>query len=103
MGWRQLCWKGTTAAMKNSAVVSFVPCPEDVERSDFISSGEGEHQRTFRCSVEVRTALHQAAIHTNMIEDAIDALDEGVPLNIPVTDEQFTTFYCIVSDMNATT
>jgi hypothetical protein len=82
--------------MDNSAVVSFVLCPEDVERTNFITSGEGDHQRTFRCSVEVRTALHQAAIQTDKIESAIDALDDGVPLNIPVTDEQFSTFYSIV-------
>jgi hypothetical protein len=86
----------TAADLNSSAVVSLLPCPEDVERDDFISSGEGEHLRTFRNSVAVRAALRQAAIPTDSIEEGIDALDDGVPLHVPVTEEQFCTFYCIV-------
>jgi hypothetical protein len=85
---------GGALFMKNSsAVISFSSDSKDVERNDFIASGEGELLRTFRCSVEVRTALHQAAIHTETIESAIDALDEGSSLKIPVTHEQFNAFY----------
>jgi hypothetical protein len=43
--------------------------------------------------VEVRTALHQASVATNAIEDEIDGLDEGGSLQIPVNAEQFTAFY----------
>jgi hypothetical protein len=48
--------------------------------------------------VEVRTALHQAAIHTEAIENAIDALDEGGSLKITVTHEQSGAFYRMVQD-----
>jgi len=54
---------------------------------------KGELLRTFRCSVEVRTALHQASVGTTAIEDKIDDLDEGGSLQIPVSAEQFTAFY----------
>jgi hypothetical protein len=80
---RNQCCMTTTADRDNSSVVSLFPCPEDVERDDFISSGEGERLRTFRNSVAVRAGLRQAAIPTDMIEDAIDALDDGVPLPCP--------------------
>ena len=92
----------TAADLNSSAVISLLPCPEDVERDDFISSGEGEHLRTFRNSVAVRAALRQAAISTDSIEEGIDALDDGVPLHVPVTEEQFCTFYCIVGSSRGT-
>jgi hypothetical protein len=79
--------------MENSAVISFNSDPNDNERTEFIESGEGESLRTFRCSVEVRTALHQASVGTAAIEDEIDGLDEGGSLQIPVNAEQFATFY----------
>jgi hypothetical protein len=41
----------------SSAVISFKSDPNDIERTEFIESGEGEFLRAFRCSVEVRTAL----------------------------------------------
>jgi hypothetical protein len=81
----------------SSAVISFDCILEDVDRCDFIASGEGELLRTFRCSVEVRKALRQAAIYTHTIESAIDALDEGGSLKIPVTHEQFCAFYHRIS------
>jgi hypothetical protein len=62
-----------------------------IDRS--IESGEGELLRTFRCSVEVRRALHQASVGTAAIEDEIDGLDEGGSLQIPVNDEQYAAFY----------
>jgi hypothetical protein len=77
----------------SSAAISFNSDPNDMERTEFIESGEGELLRTFRCSVEVRTALHQASVGTAAIEDEIDGLDEGGSLQIPVNDEQFTAFY----------
>jgi hypothetical protein len=76
-----------------SAVISFNSDPDDMERTEFIESGEGELLRTFRCSVEVRTALHQASVGTAAIENEIDGLDEGGSLQIPVNAEQFTAFY----------
>jgi hypothetical protein len=82
--------------MANSlAVISFTSDPSDVERAEFIESGEGELLRTFRCSVEVRTALHQASVATAAVEDEIDGLDEGGSLQIRVNDEQFRAFYRI--------
>ena len=75
------------------AVISFKSDPNDIERTEFIESGEGEFLRAFRCSVEVRTALHQASVGTAAIEDAIDGLDEGGSLQIPVNAEQFAAFY----------
>jgi hypothetical protein len=79
--------------MENSAVISFNSDPNDIEHTEFIGSGEGELRRAFRCSVEVRTALHQASVATAAIEDEIDSLDEGGSLQIPVSAEQFTAFY----------
>jgi hypothetical protein len=76
-----------------SDVISFNSDPDDMERTEFIESGEGELLRTFRCSVEVRTALHQASVGTAAIENEIDGLDEGGSLQIPVNAEQFTAFY----------
>jgi hypothetical protein len=78
---------------ENSAVISFNSDPNDNEHAEFIGSGEGELRRVFRCSVEVRTALHQASVATAAIEDGIDSLDEGGSLQIPVNAEQFTAFY----------
>ena len=49
--------------------------------------------RTFRCSAQVRTALHPASVGTTAIEDEINGLDEGGSLQIPVNAEQFTAFY----------
>jgi hypothetical protein len=77
----------------SSAVISFNSDPNDITRTDFIESGEGEFLRAFRCSVEVRTALHQASVETAAIEDEIDGLDEGGSLQIPVNAEQFAAFY----------
>jgi hypothetical protein len=77
----------------SSAIISFSSNPNDTTRTEFIESGEGELMRTFRCSVEVRTALHQASVGTTAIEDKIDDLDEGGSLQIPVNAEQFTAFY----------
>jgi hypothetical protein len=77
----------------SSAVISFNSDPNDVTRTEFIESGEGELLRTFRCSVEVRTALHQASVGTKAIEDEIDGLDEGGSLQLPVNAEQFAAFY----------
>ena len=80
----------------SSAVISFISFnsdPNDITRTEFIESGEGELLRTFRCSVEVRTALHQASVGTMAIEDEIDGLDEGGSLQIPVNAEQFAAFY----------
>jgi hypothetical protein len=79
--------------MENSAVISFNSDPNDIEHAEFIGSGEGELRREFRCSVDVRTALHQASVPTVAIEDEIDSLDEGGSLQIPVSAEQFTAFY----------
>jgi hypothetical protein len=79
--------------MENSAVISFNPDPNDIEHAEFIGSGEGELRRVFRCSVEVRTALHQALVATAAIENEIDSLDEGSSLQVPVSAEQFTAFY----------
>jgi hypothetical protein len=80
--------------MENSAhVISFNSDPNDIEHTEFIESGEGELRRVFRCSVEVRTALHQASVATDAIEDEIDGLDEGGSFQIPITAEQFTAFY----------
>jgi hypothetical protein len=59
--------------MTNSATISFANCPEDIERADFISSRDGNNERTFRCSVDVRTAVHQAGILTDGTESLIDA------------------------------
>jgi len=80
-------------AMTNSAEITFVPCPEGVERDDPISCGEGKCSRTFRSPVEGRTALHQAAIATEQIETSIDSLDDGVSLMVPVTEHQHAAFY----------
>jgi hypothetical protein len=77
----------------SSAVISFHSDPDDMEHTEFIESGEGELRRVFRCSVEVRTALHQASVATDAIEDEIDGLDEGGSLQIPVNAKQFTAFY----------
>jgi hypothetical protein len=77
----------------SSAVISFKSDPNDIERTEFIESGEGEFLRGFRCSVEVRTASHQASVGTAAIEDEIDGLDEGGSLQIPVNAEQFAAFY----------
>jgi hypothetical protein len=77
----------------SSAVICFNSDSNDMERTEFIESGEGELLRTFRCSVEVRTALHQASVGTAAIENEIDGLDEGGSLQIPVNDEQFAAFY----------
>lgn len=77
----------------SSAVISFTSDPRDMERAEFIESGEGELRRTFRCSVEVRTALHQASVATAAVEDEIDGLDEGGLFQIRVNDEQFRAFY----------
>ena len=64
--------------MENSStVIAFNSDPNDIPRTEFIESGEGELLRTFRCSVEVRTALHQASVGTTAIEDEIDGLDEA--------------------------
>jgi hypothetical protein len=54
--------------------------------------------RIFKCSVEVRTALHQASVGSVAIEDEIDGLDEGASLRIPVNAEQFAAFYRKTSD-----
>jgi hypothetical protein len=70
-----------------------VTCPEDIEPADFISSRDGNNERTFRCSVDVRTALHQAGMLTDGTESLIDALDEGTGCDIPVTEEQYSNFY----------
>jgi hypothetical protein len=79
-----------------SATISFVICSDDIEREDFISSSDGNnHERTFRCSVDVRTALHQAGIVTDGRENLIDDLDEGIGFEIPITEEQFTTFHAM--------
>jgi hypothetical protein len=80
------------------AVIAFLPPSTDLEGSDFISSGVGKHLRTFRNSIEVRTALHQAAISTDQFENSIDALDDGIPLTVPVSEEQFTNFYRLAKD-----
>ena len=81
-----------------SAVISFSSDPNGVERPEFVESGAGESLRSFRCSVEVRTALHQAAVGTADIEDEIDGLDEGGSLHIPVKAEQFAAFYRKAAD-----
>jgi hypothetical protein len=74
--------------MENSyAVISFNSDPNDIEQTKFIQSDEGELLRTFRLSVEVRTALHQASVGTTAIEDEIDGLDEGGWLQIRVNAE----------------
>jgi hypothetical protein len=74
--------------MENSStVICFSSNPNDITRTEFIEAGEGELLRTFRCSVEVRTALHQASVGTTAIEDKIDDLDEGGSLQIPVPDD----------------
>ena len=77
----------------SAAVISFDSDPNDIERAEFIESGEGELRRVFRCSVEVRTALHQASVPTAAIEDEIDNLDEGGSLEVLVNAEQFAAFY----------
>ena len=82
----------------SSAVISFNSDPNDIERTEFIESGDGELRRVFRCSVEVRTALRQASVGTAAIEDEIDDLDEGGSLQIPVDVEQFAAFYRIAPD-----
>ena len=80
--------------MENSlAVISFNSNPHDMDRTEFIESGQGDLLRTFRCSVEVRRALHQASVGTAAVENEIDGLDEGGSLQIPVNAEQFTAFY----------
>jgi hypothetical protein len=46
-------------SMENlAAVISFNSDPNDITRTAFFESGEGELLRTFRYSVEVRAALH---------------------------------------------
>jgi hypothetical protein len=77
----------------SSAEISFSSDPNDTEQTEFITSGEGDYVRTFRCSVDVRTPLHQASVNTEAIEDAIDNLDEGGTLRISVAQEQYKMFY----------